>query len=81
VQIGLAQVFRGQGAAGVKVIEQGVAKDRTARPDDAKLYLGLGQYLAGDVNKAISTWRTVRGTDGAGDLARLWIVQARSRKK
>ena len=81
VQIGLAEVFRGQGQSGVKVIEQGIAKDNMARPDDAKLYLGLGQYLAGDVNKAISTWRTVRGTDGSGDLARLWIVQARSTKK
>jgi len=81
VQIGLAEVFRGQGAAGVKVIEQGIAKDRMPRPDDAKLYLGLGQYLAGDVNRAISTWRTVRGNDGAGDLARLWVIQARSSKK
>ncbi|MBV8502686.1 MAG: hypothetical protein JO006_13320 [Paucibacter sp.] len=81
VQIGLAQVFRGQGAAGVKVIEQGIAKDKLSRPDDAKLYLGLGQYFAGDVSKAISSWRTVKGSDGAGDLARLWIIQARSTKK
>ncbi len=81
VQLGLAQVFRGQGAAGVKTIELGMAKDKFARPDDAKLYYGLGQYYAGDTNKAISTWRTVRGTDGAADLARLWIIQARSGKK
>jgi len=81
VQIGLAQVFRGQGAAGVKTIEEGMAKDKFARPDDAKLYYGLGQYFAGDVNKAISTWRSVRGSDGAGDLARLWIIQARMSKR
>ena len=81
VQLGLAEAQRGQAAAGVKLIEQGIAKDQTKRPDDAKLYLGLAHYLGGDVNKAIAAWRSVRGTDGAADLARLWIVQARSSKK
>ncbi len=81
VQLGLAEAFRGQAASGVKLIEQGIAKDQTKRPDDARLYLGLAHYLGGDVNKAITAWRSVRGTDGAADLARLWIVQARSSKR
>jgi len=80
VQLGLAEAFRGEASSGVKLIEQGIAKDQTKRPDDAKLYLGLAYYLGGDMNKAISAWRTVRGTDGTADLARLWIVQARSSK-
>lgn len=81
VKLGLALAQRGQGAAGVKLVEEGIAKGNLKRPEDAKLYLGLAQFTAGDAAKAQQTWRTVRGTDGAADLAGLWAVYARSAKK
>jgi len=80
VKVGFAQVQRGQAAAGIKLMEEGIAKGNLKRPDDAKLYLGLAQFLAGDKAKAQATWRTVKGTDGSADLAGLWSVYARSAK-
>ncbi len=80
VKVGFAQVHRGQAAAGIKLIEEGIAKGNLKRPEDAKLYLGLAQFLGGDKAKAQATWRTVKGTDGSADLAGLWSVYSRSAK-
>ncbi len=81
VSLGLAQAFRGEAAAGIKLIEAGIAKGELKRADDAKLYLGLAHYVGGDMAKAQAAWRTVKGADGSGELARLWIIHARSAKK
>lgn len=81
VSLGLSYAFRGDAAKGVQLIEQGIAKDSLKRPEDAKLYLGMAQSLAGDAGKAQATWRSVKGTDGSADLARLWTVQSRSTKR
>ncbi len=80
VQLGLATAFRGDAAKGVKLIQAGIDKDQLKRPDDAKLYLGLAQYMAGDTARAQASWRTVKGSDGAADIAQIWIVQARTKK-
>lgn len=80
VSLGLATAFRGDAAAGIQLIEEGIAKDKLKKPEDAKLYLGLAHYVAGDAAKAQAIWRGVRGTDGSGDLARLWIIQSRTGK-
>jgi len=58
-----------------------VAKGEFKRADDAKYYEGLAYYNAGDAGKATSIWRGVKGTDGSGELARLWTIQARSSKR
>lgn len=79
VTLGLSTAFGGDVKKGVSQIEQGIAKGNLRRPEDAKLYLGLAYYLGGDSSKAISSWKTVRGTDGSAELARLWIIQARSK--
>lgn len=79
VTLGLSTAFGGDVKKGVSQIEQGIAKGNLKRPEDAKLYLGLAYYLGGDSSKAISSWKTVRGTDGSAELARLWIIQARSK--
>lgn len=79
VTLGLSTAFGGDVKKGVSQIEQGIAKGNLKRPEDAKLYLGLAYYLGGDSAKAISSWKTVRGTDGSAELARLWIIQARSK--
>ncbi|MDR7331935.1 hypothetical protein [Roseateles asaccharophilus] len=79
VKLGLANAFSGEAKKGVGQIEQGIAKGNLKRPEDAKLYLGMAYQLAGDHAKATAAWRSVKGTDGAADLARLWIIQSRKR--
>lgn len=81
IKLGLSRVFAGDKAAGLALVDAGIAKDNFTRADDAKFYQGLAYYNAGDTTKAIAAWRAVKGTDGSGELARLWQVQARSAKK
>jgi hypothetical protein len=58
------------------MMQQGIAKGSLKRPEDAKLHLGIAQVMAGDA-KAQATLRSVGGTDGTADLARLWSLYAR----
>lgn len=81
VPLGLAYAFRGEAAKGAKLIEEGIAKDSLKRPEDAKLYLGMAQAMAGDNSKALASWKSVKGGEGAGDLARLWSIHTRSAKR
>ncbi|MEP7138378.1 MAG: hypothetical protein ABI745_02050, partial [Caldimonas sp.] len=77
VGVGMKLVYAGQAAKGVQLIQQGIAKGGLKRPEDAKLHLGIGQLAAGDKAKAQATFKSVQGTDGAADLARLWSLFAR----
>jgi hypothetical protein len=43
-------------------------------PEDAKLRLGEAYAAAGKKQQAISTLKTVAGTDGTAELARYWIM-------
>ena len=79
VTLGLANAFGGDSKKGAAQIEQGIAKGNLKRPDDAKLYLGLAYHLGGDNAKATAAWKSVKGTDGSADLARLWMIQSRKR--
>ena len=81
VTLGLAYAFRGEAAKGAKLVEQGIAKGGLKRPEDAKLYQGMAYFQGGDQAKALAAWRSVKGTDGVQDLARLWSVYARSAKR
>jgi hypothetical protein len=74
VNAGLNLVFNGQVDKGLPMIEQGIAKGGLKQPDDARLRLGMGYYLAGQKDKAIQTFKAVQGTDGTADLARLWVL-------
>ena len=80
VTIGMNQVFEGQKAKGVQLMQQGIAKGGLKRPEDAKLHLAIAQLVAGDNAKAQATLKTVAGNDGTGDLARLWSLYARRAK-
>ena len=75
VKVGYAYVTMGQADKGVALIEKGIAKGGLKRPEDAKLRLGLALLQAGKKSKAMQTLRGVQGTDGAADLAQLWIIQ------
>jgi hypothetical protein len=75
VQVGYQYVTYGQADKGVQLIEQGIAKGGLKRPDDATLRLALAQLQSGKgKTKAIQTLRTVQGTDGTGDIAKLWAI-------
>lgn len=80
VKLGLAQVFGGDKGNGLRLVEAGIAKGNLKRADDSKFYQGLAYYTAGDAAKAQNAWRAVKGTDGSGELARLWSIHARSKK-
>ena len=77
VAVGMNNVYSGQAAKGVDLIQQGIAKDSLKRPEDAKLHLGIAQLVAGEKAKALATFKTVQGSDGTADLARLWALYAR----
>ena len=78
--IGMNQVFEGQKAKGVQLMQQGIAKGGIKRPEDAKLHLAIAQLMAGDNAKAQATLKTVTGADGTSDLARLWALYAKRSK-
>ena len=80
VIVGMGLVLNGQAVKGLQLMQQGIAKGGLKRPEDAKLHLGIAQIMAGDNAKAQSTLRTVSGTDGTADLARLWALYARRAK-
>lgn len=76
VAIGMNYVGAGQAAKGIALMEKGIAKGNLKRPDDAKLRLGIAYQLAGQKAKSIAALKTVKGTDGTADLARLWTYYA-----
>ncbi len=77
VELGYAYVTMGQAAKGIALMEQGIAKGKLKRPEDAKLHLGLA-LLQGSKNKAkaVQVLRSVQGNDGASDLGKLWVLYA-----
>ncbi len=80
VNVGMGLVLDGQGAKGLQLMQQGIAKGGLKRPEDAKLHLGIALLAAGENAKAQATFKTVAGNDGTADLARLWALYARRAK-
>lgn len=75
VKVGYAYVTLGEVDKGIALIEKGIAKGGLKRPDDAKLRLGMAQLQAPKLkSRAAQTLRSVGGSDGTSDVARLWIV-------
>ena len=77
VNVGFNLVFEGQAPKGLAMMQQGIAKGGLKRPEDAKLHLAIAHLSAGDSAKAQAGLKTVGGTDGTADLARLWALYAR----
>ena len=61
----------------IALVEQGLARGGLKRPEDAKLHLGIAYLQSGNKTRALSMLKTVQGSDGVADLARLWVVHAR----
>jgi hypothetical protein len=75
VRLGYALASQGQVEQGVAVIQQGLKLPGLERPDEAKLRLGLAQIQSPKTRAAgLQTLRSVRGTDGTADIARLWTA-------
>jgi tetratricopeptide (TPR) repeat protein len=79
VNIGFAYVSRGEIDKGLELMEKGIRKGGMKYPDDTTLHLGIACLFGRRREKAVQVLKTVRGTDGAADLARLWIIHAASR--
>ncbi|MBB5203839.1 hypothetical protein HNQ51_001132 [Inhella inkyongensis] len=80
IPLGLALAQRGDAKGGVKLIELGIEKGNLKNEDAAKLALGQAQLLAGEMSKAVASFRGVKGTDGSAEVARLFSIHARSKK-
>ncbi len=78
VKLGAESVYEGNADQGLAMMEQGIKKGGLRRPEDAKLLLGEAQLHAGHRNRAVQTLKSVHGNDGAADIARLWVLQARA---
>jgi hypothetical protein len=75
VKVGTVYTSMGQADKAVELIEQGIAKGSLKRPDDAKLRLALAMASTPKTKtKGLQTLRTVGGSDGTADVARLYAV-------
>lgn len=72
------QVFAGQVQQGIDGINTAIDKGE-AHPDAARLRLGEAYYYAGQKARAAQVFRSVKGSDGSADLARLWALVADKR--
>ncbi|MBU6258481.1 MAG: hypothetical protein KGL18_11435 [Burkholderiales bacterium] len=73
---GQEMVMAGQFGPGIAAMEQALAQGGLKQPDWARLHLGEAYLASGNQAKAVETFKTVTGTDGAADLARLWAIHA-----
>jgi hypothetical protein len=79
VKVGYAYVSLGEVDKGIELIQKGIAKGNLKRPDDARLRLGMAQLQSGKARPAaLQTLRSVKGNDGAADIARLWTIAGNS---
>lgn len=73
-KIGNVLIGVGKAEQGIALLEKALAKGGLKRPEDAKLRLGLAQLRAGNKAKGTQTLRSVGGTEGAAEIARLWLM-------
>ena len=69
---GFDSVLKGDAKKGLEMMEAGMKASDLRRLEDAKLRYGIALVLANQKSKAGEIFKTVQGTDGTADLARLW---------
>jgi hypothetical protein len=74
VDTGFAYVGRGQYDKGIAMMEEGLRLGGLKKPEESKLHLGVAYAFADQKEKAIETFKTVKGSDGTGDIARYWTL-------
>lgn len=72
--LGYALVSDGKADKGLPLLEQAVKLGTGKNPEAIKLHQGLAQNIAGKKAAALSTLKSVKGTDGTADLARYWVM-------
>lgn len=65
---------------GLPLMERGLDRGGLKHADLARLQLGEAYARAGRKDDALRTMATVKGKDGAGDLARLWTLYLQGNK-
>jgi hypothetical protein len=78
VRVGMDYVYDGKADKGLALMQKGIRKGNLKHPEEAKLRLGEAELHAGHKSKAIQTFKSVHGTMGTADLARLWVLEARA---
>ncbi|MCY7316048.1 MAG: hypothetical protein LH480_10610 [Rubrivivax sp.] len=75
VKIGYGLVSLGEVDKGIALIQEGIVKGNLKRAEDAKLRLGMAQLQSPKTKSAaVQTLRSVKGNDGAAEIARLWTI-------
>lgn len=74
---GYDAVLKGDAKKGLELMEAGMKAADQKRPEEAKLRYGIALVLAGQKPKAGEVFKTVLGSDGLTDLARVWEVYSR----
>jgi hypothetical protein len=75
IKVGYSYVSLGEVDKGIELIQKGLAKGNLKHPEDGKLRLGMAQLQSGKgKSAAVQTLRSVKGNDGAADIARMWIA-------
>jgi len=75
VRVGYAYASMGEADKGIDLIQQGIAKGGLKHLEDARLRLGMAQLQSAKAKGAAAqTLRSVKGNDGAADIARLWTI-------
>jgi len=72
--MGYALVSAGKADKGLPLMEQAVKLGTGKNPEAIKLHYGIAQSIAGKKSAALSTLKSVKGTDGTADLARYWTL-------
>ncbi|MBN8487174.1 MAG: YbdK family carboxylate-amine ligase, partial [Burkholderiales bacterium] len=74
VAMGQALATYGQPDKGLALMAEGQAKGVLKHPDDARLRHGVALLAAGQRAAAEAQFKAITATDGAADLARLWLL-------
>ncbi len=72
--LGEQYVSYGNTDKGIVLLLAGLHKDALRHPEDVKLSLALAYVKAGQKPKALAAFKAVGGNEGAGDIAKLWLL-------
>lgn len=78
--VGYNYVTLGQADKGLGLMQQAIDKGVRGDINIARLRLGEAQLDAGRAGDAVTTLGTVEGTNGAKDIAQLWILKTKQKK-
>ncbi|HYC04659.1 MAG TPA: hypothetical protein VED40_15295 [Azospirillaceae bacterium] len=75
---GRAYASYGDHQNGIRLMEAGMKKGGLSNPEHARLRYGVALLEAGQKQKAEAALKAVKGTDGAAQLAGLWLLRSQT---